>query len=209
MAFLVRYGDVIPVTNLGKIVVVICGSFGIIILSLPGSILGTGLALKIEEEERKLVTHRIPAIKLIQSIWRSYATHKLSDSQINWKHYRRTDGQPFTPQDRSCIRFLRIVIYLKQRHRFKVVMGLINDDFFRERTTRELSRRLRLTENDIKIITNNVNNTIEKRNKINKLLVRLQKKINKIKNKLKDSENKPKDKSEDNSSTESGEENTS
>ena len=88
-------------------------------------------------------------------------------------------------------------------------MGLINDDFFRERTTRELSRRLRLTENDIKIITNNVNNTIEKRNKINKLLVRLQKKINKIKNKLKDSENKPKDKSEDNSSTESGEENTS
>ena len=43
----IGYGDVVPVTTLGKIIAGILSSIGVIIFALPAGILGTGLALKV------------------------------------------------------------------------------------------------------------------------------------------------------------------
>jgi len=154
--------------------------FGIIFLALPGSILGTGLALKIQEEQKTDI-YRIPAAKLIQSVWRTYSTNQNSSDSPLWTLvYRRTDGQPLTHTDRSCIRFIRLVLYLKQRHRFKIKFGSIKDDFFREKSTREMSRRLESIGKEVKIVTK------ISAEKTNKNLQSSQELIKKLRDKLND-----------------------
>ena len=184
-------------TTFGRVLVMLCAMFGFVFFALPGSILGTGLALKIQEEERRTEYYGTPASRLIQSVWRCYACNQRSLSDVHWKLYTRKDGEPLTAQDRACIRFIRSVAYLKQRHRFKVIIGLVTDDFFKERTTRELTRTLKQTEKSVKILGHIVGKGLEKRVKTNEVMNKLISKLNEMKEQIKDK--KVVDKSEDNS----------
>ena len=181
-------------TDIGKVMVTVYSFFGIIFLALPGSILGTGLALKIQEDEKTEV-YRVPAAKLIQSVWRSYSTNQNTSSSPFWKLYQRSDGSPLTQEDRSCIRFIRLVIYMKQRKRFKTKFGSIKDDFFAEKTTREMTRRLESLSNDIRYVTKmNSDKSVKNLHQSQQLIKRLKDKFNELKAKTKsDNNNEEKD----------------
>ncbi|KAJ6220645.1 hypothetical protein RDWZM_006457 [Blomia tropicalis] len=70
----VGYGDRVPVTWIGKIISTIFTILGVAIFALPAGIIGTGLALKIEEEERHQIRNRkkVAAAILIQRAWRCW-----------------------------------------------------------------------------------------------------------------------------------------
>lgn len=71
----VGYGDIIPVTWLGKTIASCFSIFAISFFALPAGILGTGFALKVQQKQRqKHFNRQIPAAAcLIQTAWRSYA----------------------------------------------------------------------------------------------------------------------------------------
>lgn len=50
-------------------------------------ILGSGLALKVQQQQRQkhMIRRRQPAAKLIQSLWRCYAADEMSMSIATWK----------------------------------------------------------------------------------------------------------------------------
>lgn len=83
----IGYGDMVPSTTAGKIVastlLLICFSS----FALPAGILGTGLALKVQEQQRQkhFNKRRDPAARLIQCAWRCYASSKNSRSIATWK----------------------------------------------------------------------------------------------------------------------------
>ena len=105
----VGYGDIVPKTNSGKIFTCACVIIGVSIFALPSAILGTGLALSVQEQKRVSLV-RNPAAKLIQAIWRCYAAHHESKSIATWKRFRKTDGTQLTQLDKQCIRYLRSVM---------------------------------------------------------------------------------------------------
>ena len=68
----VGYGDISPATWLGKLLACLCSMLGIVFFSLPAGILGSGFALKAQEQARQAAmdSRRLPAAALIQSMWR-------------------------------------------------------------------------------------------------------------------------------------------
>nr|XP_027200962.1 potassium voltage-gated channel subfamily KQT member 2-like [Dermatophagoides pteronyssinus] len=83
----IGYGDMVPTTIAGKftasILLLICFSS----FALPAGILGTGLALEVQEQQRqkRFEKRRDPAAFLIQCAWRCYASSKNSRSIATWK----------------------------------------------------------------------------------------------------------------------------
>ncbi|KAF7491624.1 Potassium voltage-gated channel subfamily KQT member 4 [Sarcoptes scabiei] len=73
----VGYGDRVPVTWVGKIISTMFTILGVAIFALPAGIIGTGLALKIEEVERNQIRNRkkVAAAILIQRAYRSWKAH--------------------------------------------------------------------------------------------------------------------------------------
>lgn len=71
----IGYGDVIPVTWLGKTIASCFSVFAISFFALPAGILGSGFALKVQQKQRqKHFNRQIPAAAcLIQTAWRLYA----------------------------------------------------------------------------------------------------------------------------------------
>lgn len=74
----IGYGDTIPVTSTGKFLACICSLIGVSIFALPAGILGTGLALKVQEQQRqlKMSKRKQPAARLIQSAWKFYKSEQ-------------------------------------------------------------------------------------------------------------------------------------
>jgi len=68
----VGYGDMSPSTWQGKLATCMLATLGIIFFLLPAGILGSGFALKAQEQKREshMEERRIPAAGLIQSMWR-------------------------------------------------------------------------------------------------------------------------------------------
>ena len=135
------YGDLAPITVMGKMVIIVLGTIGVIFFALPANIFGTGLALKIEENQKRTTVLAIPAIKLLQSIIRFKMCNKKYYSDVNWSQYKKLDEKPLDGKDRAVIRFLRLLMYLKARNRFKTVIGLQND-ISKERNTKEVANRV-------------------------------------------------------------------
>ncbi|XP_048522553.1 potassium voltage-gated channel subfamily KQT member 4 isoform X2 [Dendroctonus ponderosae] len=83
----VGYGDMVPETWQGKIIASFCSLLGISFFALPAGILGSGFALKVQEQQRQkhMIRRRQPAATLIQSIWRCYAADEKSMSEATWK----------------------------------------------------------------------------------------------------------------------------
>ncbi|XP_037945743.1 potassium voltage-gated channel subfamily KQT member 1 isoform X7 [Teleopsis dalmanni] len=83
----VGYGDMVPETWQGKLIASFCALLGISFFALPAGILGSGFALKVQQQQRQkhMIRRRQPAATLIQSVWRCYAADEHSLSIATWK----------------------------------------------------------------------------------------------------------------------------
>ncbi|XP_075246771.1 potassium voltage-gated channel subfamily KQT member 1-like [Convolutriloba macropyga] len=82
----VGYGDKVPTTSGGKIVASFFAIMGISFFALPAGILGSGFALKVQEQQRQkhFARRRHPAATLLQCVWRCYAAGEESLSVATW-----------------------------------------------------------------------------------------------------------------------------
>ncbi|XP_035228132.1 potassium voltage-gated channel subfamily KQT member 5-like isoform X2 [Stegodyphus dumicola] len=83
----VGYGDTVPITWPGKLIAAFCALLGISFFALPAGILGSGFALKVQQQQRQkhMIRRRVPAATLIQCLWRCYASDHNSMSVATWK----------------------------------------------------------------------------------------------------------------------------
>ncbi len=60
---------------------------GIAFFALPAGILGSGFALKVQEQQRQkhMIRRRVPAANLIQCLWRCYAVSEGHESAATWR----------------------------------------------------------------------------------------------------------------------------
>lgn len=112
----VGYGDKVPSSYAGKLIAAICSFIGISFFALPAvkslfflcvewndffvdiqGILGSGFALKVQQQQRQkhYKRRKIPAVLLIQNLWRVYAADEKSLSKATWKvHVRPARTNP-------------------------------------------------------------------------------------------------------------------
>ncbi|XP_031654822.1 potassium voltage-gated channel subfamily KQT member 5 isoform X2 [Oncorhynchus kisutch] len=83
----IGYGDKTPKTWTGRMLSAGFALLGISFFALPAGILGSGFALKVQEQHRQkhFEKRRNPAACLIQCVWRSYAADENSVSIATWK----------------------------------------------------------------------------------------------------------------------------
>ncbi|XP_014843620.1 PREDICTED: potassium voltage-gated channel subfamily KQT member 5-like isoform X3 [Poecilia mexicana] len=83
----IGYGDKTPKTWTGRMLSAGFALLGISFFALPAGILGSGFALKVQEQHRQkhFEKRRNPAAYLIQCVWRSYAADENSVSVATWK----------------------------------------------------------------------------------------------------------------------------
>ena len=83
----IGYGDMVPQTSLGKFIAGFFANFTVAFFALPAGILGTGFALKVQEQNRMkhFARRRVPAAILIQCAWRCYASDPDNEFTDTWK----------------------------------------------------------------------------------------------------------------------------
>ncbi|XP_028828486.1 potassium voltage-gated channel subfamily KQT member 5 isoform X2 [Denticeps clupeoides] len=83
----IGYGDKTPKSWVGRMMSAGFALLGISFFALPAGILGSGFALKVQEQHRQkhFEKRRNPAACLIQCVWRSYAADENSVSIATWK----------------------------------------------------------------------------------------------------------------------------
>ncbi|CAG2172317.1 unnamed protein product [Oppiella nova] len=133
----IGYGDIVPVTAQGKVLASICTLVGVSVFALPAGILGTGLALKVQEQQRLRQKGKrlIPAIRLIQTRWRCHHFYKhplnpdsLDSTSLNptslsppvapvIKLSKKVRKKDFNKIEKICMRFvLKTKFFVAQRH---------------------------------------------------------------------------------------------
>ncbi|XP_036386225.1 potassium voltage-gated channel subfamily KQT member 2 isoform X1 [Megalops cyprinoides] len=93
----IGYGDKYPITWNGRLLAATFTLIGVSFFALPAGILGSGFALKVQEQHRQkhFEKRRNPAAGLIQAAWRFYATNLTrTDLQSTWDYYERTVSVP-------------------------------------------------------------------------------------------------------------------
>ncbi|KAL4646235.1 potassium voltage-gated channel subfamily KQT member 2 isoform X2 [Arapaima gigas] len=93
----IGYGDKYPVTWNGRLLAATFTLIGVSFFALPAGILGSGFALKVQEQHRQkhFEKRRNPAAGLIQAAWRFYATNLTrTDLLSTWHYYERTVSVP-------------------------------------------------------------------------------------------------------------------
>ncbi|XP_053723105.1 potassium voltage-gated channel subfamily KQT member 2-like isoform X3 [Synchiropus splendidus] len=93
----IGYGDKFPITWNGRLLAATFTLIGVSFFALPAGILGSGFALKVQEQHRQkhFEKRRNPAAGLIQAAWRVYATNlSRSDLTSTWDYYERTVSAP-------------------------------------------------------------------------------------------------------------------
>uniref|UniRef100_A0A9J8CR80 Potassium voltage-gated channel, KQT-like subfamily, member 2a n=2 Tax=Cyprinus carpio TaxID=7962 RepID=A0A9J8CR80_CYPCA len=89
----IGYGDKFPVTWNGRLIAATFSLIGVAFFALPAGILGSGFALKVQEQHRQkhFEKRRNPAAALIQGAWRFYATNlSRTDLLSTWDFYEQT-----------------------------------------------------------------------------------------------------------------------
>ncbi|CAD7012633.1 unnamed protein product [Ceratitis capitata] len=83
----IGYGDAVPVTWQGKVIGAIVTLLSYSFFALPAGILGSGFALKVQQQQRQkhMISRYQPAATLIQSAWRYYAADENSTAVATWK----------------------------------------------------------------------------------------------------------------------------
>ncbi|KAM4613648.1 potassium voltage-gated channel subfamily KQT member 2 [Polymixia lowei] len=93
----IGYGDKFPITWNGRLLAATFTLIGVSFFALPAGILGSGFALKVQEQHRQkhFEKRRNPAAGLIQAAWRFYATNlSRTDLSSTWEYYERTVSVP-------------------------------------------------------------------------------------------------------------------
>uniref|UniRef100_A0A3Q3KK84 Potassium voltage-gated channel, KQT-like subfamily, member 2b n=1 Tax=Monopterus albus TaxID=43700 RepID=A0A3Q3KK84_MONAL len=93
----IGYGDKYPITWNGRLLAAAFTLIGVSFFALPAGILGSGFALKVQEQHRQkhFEKRRNPAAGLIQAAWRVYATNlSRTDLSSTWDYYERTVSVP-------------------------------------------------------------------------------------------------------------------
>uniref|UniRef100_A0A8C7U517 Potassium voltage-gated channel, KQT-like subfamily, member 2b n=1 Tax=Oncorhynchus mykiss TaxID=8022 RepID=A0A8C7U517_ONCMY len=93
----IGYGDKFPITWNGRLLAATFTLIGVSFFALPAGILGSGFALKVQEQHRQkhFEKRRNPAAGLIQAAWRFYATNLTRpDLESTWDYYERTVSVP-------------------------------------------------------------------------------------------------------------------
>uniref|UniRef100_A0A1A8H7L2 Potassium voltage-gated channel, KQT-like subfamily, member 2 n=1 Tax=Nothobranchius korthausae TaxID=1143690 RepID=A0A1A8H7L2_9TELE len=93
----IGYGDKFPVTWNGRLLAATFTLIGVSFFALPAGILGSGFALKVQEQHRQkhFEKRRNPAAGLVQAAWRVYATNLTrTDLTSTWDYYERTVSVP-------------------------------------------------------------------------------------------------------------------
>ncbi|GIY07656.1 potassium voltage-gated channel subfamily KQT member 5 [Caerostris extrusa] len=67
-----------------------------LLFALPAGILGSGFALKVQQQQRQkhMIRRRVPAATLIQCLWRCYAADENSMSVATWKIHQQPLPSP-------------------------------------------------------------------------------------------------------------------
>ncbi|XP_051981996.1 potassium voltage-gated channel subfamily KQT member 5 isoform X2 [Xyrauchen texanus] len=89
----IGYGDKTPKTWTGRMLSAGFALLGISFFTLPAGILGSGFALKVQEQHRQkhFEKRRNPAACLIQAVWRYYSTDVSRPYlEATWRHYEST-----------------------------------------------------------------------------------------------------------------------
>ncbi|KAM5211721.1 potassium voltage-gated channel subfamily KQT member 3 isoform 1-T1 [Hipposideros larvatus] len=97
----IGYGDKTPKTWEGRLIAATFSLIGVSFFALPAGILGSGLALKVQEQHRQkhFEKRRKPAAELIQAAWRYYATNPSRiDLVATWRFYESVVSFPFFRQ---------------------------------------------------------------------------------------------------------------
>ncbi|XP_044046703.1 potassium voltage-gated channel subfamily KQT member 4 isoform X6 [Siniperca chuatsi] len=107
----IGYGDKTPKTWTGRMLSAGFALLGISFFALPAGILGSGFALKVQEQHRQkhFEKRRNPAAYLIQAAWRYYSTDSTRPYlDATWRHYesllpshRKEQGESTTSQKLS------------------------------------------------------------------------------------------------------------
>uniref|UniRef100_A0A3Q1AUF5 Potassium voltage-gated channel, KQT-like subfamily, member 3 n=1 Tax=Amphiprion ocellaris TaxID=80972 RepID=A0A3Q1AUF5_AMPOC len=93
----IGYGDKTPKTWAGRLLAGTFALIGVSFFALPAGILGSGLALKVQEQHRQkhFEKRRHPAAGLIQSAWRYYSTNPIREDLIaTWRFYETVISLP-------------------------------------------------------------------------------------------------------------------
>ncbi|XP_006899458.1 PREDICTED: potassium voltage-gated channel subfamily KQT member 5-like isoform X2 [Elephantulus edwardii] len=114
----IGYGDKTPLTWLGRLLSAGFALLGISFFALPAGILGSGFALKVQEQHRQkhFEKRRNPAANLIQCVWRSYAADEKSVSIATWKPHLKA-LHTCSPTNKFCSnkqKFFRVYTSRKQ-----------------------------------------------------------------------------------------------
>jgi len=96
------------------------------IFALPSGILGAGLALTVQEEEksRQMKKKEIPAAILIQTAWRCYCANGTS-SVATWARHRNPPSS-LTKSEKTAIQFLRNIQFVIAKRTFKTLMSPVD-----------------------------------------------------------------------------------
>ncbi|XP_035286752.1 potassium voltage-gated channel subfamily KQT member 3 [Anguilla anguilla] len=98
----IGYGDKTPKTWAGRLLAGTFALIGVSFFALPAGILGSGLALKVQEQHRQkhFEKRRHPAAGLIQSAWRYYATNPIREDLVaTWRFYETVISLPCFRKD--------------------------------------------------------------------------------------------------------------
>ncbi|KAI7809806.1 putative potassium voltage-gated channel subfamily KQT member 3, partial [Triplophysa rosa] len=98
----IGYGDKTPKTWAGRLLAGTFALIGVSFFALPAGILGSGLALKVQEQHRQkhFEKRRHPAASLIQASWRYYSTNPVRDDLIaTWRFYETVISLPCFRKD--------------------------------------------------------------------------------------------------------------
>ncbi|XP_074523130.1 potassium voltage-gated channel subfamily KQT member 1.1 isoform X1 [Halichoeres trimaculatus] len=110
----IGYGDLVPITWLGKTIASCFSIFAISFFALPAGILGSGFALKVQQKQRqKHFNRQIPAAAcLIQTAWRCFAVEN-SDSATFKMFLKKKSNTPSsslsTPKPKKSVKIKRIL----------------------------------------------------------------------------------------------------
>ncbi|CAG2106819.1 unnamed protein product [Medioppia subpectinata] len=103
-------GNYAPITLPGKIVASLVITFGVWLFAIPADIIGTGLAIKIRQNEIDYRTRAqlVPAVQLIQAYWRyrHYSVHPPTiQPTVSW--FTAGDRVIADRMERNVVRFVR------------------------------------------------------------------------------------------------------
>ncbi|XP_058542209.1 potassium voltage-gated channel subfamily KQT member 2 isoform X17 [Neofelis nebulosa] len=113
----IGYGDKYPQTWNGRLLAATFTLIGVSFFALPAGILGSGFALKVQEQHRQkhFEKRRNPAAGLIQSAWRFYATNlSRTDLHSTWQYYERTVTVPMYSSQTQSYGASRLIPPLNQ-----------------------------------------------------------------------------------------------